>query len=367
MRSARGLATIECAARAVLSVASSMLQARADQLEAVLRLSLGDLRTPAELHTPASSRLRAAACCWPGWRWPTGDHQAAQEHLQAAAQGALTPRRDLERELLLGATAIARGDPAAAGMLGTALHTARRQGFRSTVVTTSPLVTEYLVEHAARLRMDPFLEQLVAVALQLRAAQAATSGANRTLPRAADRRRAAHPPAAADEHLRADRQQPVHIAQHGENPPPVDLSEARGDVARRGGRASRRCAPAVRPRGEAAPLAITPGWVTTPPGRPDTIGKHPARRSQRTRRRTMRIVVALGGNALLRRGDPMTTEIQRKNVAKSRRGDRAARRGHDIVVVHGNGRRSACCRCRPSRTQAPPPTRLTSSTRAPRA
>jgi len=29
----------------------------------------------------------------------------------------------------------------------------------------------------------------------------------------------------------------------------------------------------------------------------------------------MRIVVALGGNALLRRGDPMTSEIQRKNVA----------------------------------------------------
>jgi len=28
----------------------------------------------------------------------------------------------------------------------------------------------------------------------------------------------------------------------------------------------------------------------------------------------MRIVIALGGNALLRRSDPMTTEIQRKNV-----------------------------------------------------
>ena len=28
----------------------------------------------------------------------------------------------------------------------------------------------------------------------------------------------------------------------------------------------------------------------------------------------MRIVIALGGNALLRRSDPMTTEVQRKNV-----------------------------------------------------
>ena len=29
----------------------------------------------------------------------------------------------------------------------------------------------------------------------------------------------------------------------------------------------------------------------------------------------MRIVIALGGNALLRRSDPMTTEVQRRNVA----------------------------------------------------
>ena len=29
----------------------------------------------------------------------------------------------------------------------------------------------------------------------------------------------------------------------------------------------------------------------------------------------MRIVIAVGGNALLRRGDPMTTEVQRRNIA----------------------------------------------------
>lgn len=28
----------------------------------------------------------------------------------------------------------------------------------------------------------------------------------------------------------------------------------------------------------------------------------------------MRIVIALGGNVLLRRSDPMTTEVQRRNV-----------------------------------------------------
>lgn len=30
----------------------------------------------------------------------------------------------------------------------------------------------------------------------------------------------------------------------------------------------------------------------------------------------MRIVIALGGNALLRRGDPMTMQVQRRNVSE---------------------------------------------------
>lgn len=51
----------------------------------------------------------------------------------------------------------------------------------------------------------------------------------------------------------------------------------------------------------------------------------------------MRIVIALGGNALLRRGQPMTAENQRENIAAAaeRIADVAA--GHEIVVAHGNG------------------------------
>lgn len=52
----------------------------------------------------------------------------------------------------------------------------------------------------------------------------------------------------------------------------------------------------------------------------------------------MRLVVALGGNALLKRGEPMTAETQRANVrraANSLAGLIAA--GHQIVVTHGNG------------------------------
>jgi len=51
----------------------------------------------------------------------------------------------------------------------------------------------------------------------------------------------------------------------------------------------------------------------------------------------MRIVVAVGGNALLRRGEPMTTEVQRKNVAIAAEAIAPLAAEHDMVVVHGNG------------------------------
>ena len=51
----------------------------------------------------------------------------------------------------------------------------------------------------------------------------------------------------------------------------------------------------------------------------------------------MRIVIALGGNALLRRSDPMTTEVQRKNIEIAARAIAPLAAEHSIVVVHGNG------------------------------
>jgi carbamate kinase len=51
----------------------------------------------------------------------------------------------------------------------------------------------------------------------------------------------------------------------------------------------------------------------------------------------MRIVIALGGNALLRRSDPMTTEVQRRNVAIAARAIAPLAAEHSVVVVHGNG------------------------------
>ena len=51
----------------------------------------------------------------------------------------------------------------------------------------------------------------------------------------------------------------------------------------------------------------------------------------------MRILVALGGNALLRRGEPMTAEAQRANVQIAATSLAAIHPGNQLVITHGNG------------------------------
>jgi carbamate kinase len=51
----------------------------------------------------------------------------------------------------------------------------------------------------------------------------------------------------------------------------------------------------------------------------------------------MRVVVALGGNALLRRGEPMTAEVQRANVQIAAHALAPVAEKHELVVTHGNG------------------------------
>lgn len=51
----------------------------------------------------------------------------------------------------------------------------------------------------------------------------------------------------------------------------------------------------------------------------------------------MRFVIALGGNALLRRGQPMTAENQRANVRAACERIAEVVEGHQVVIAHGNG------------------------------
>jgi carbamate kinase len=51
----------------------------------------------------------------------------------------------------------------------------------------------------------------------------------------------------------------------------------------------------------------------------------------------MRIVIALGGNALLMRGEPMTADIQRINIRAAVRALSPLVQEHELVLSHGNG------------------------------
>lgn len=51
----------------------------------------------------------------------------------------------------------------------------------------------------------------------------------------------------------------------------------------------------------------------------------------------MRIVVALGGNALLKRTDPMTAEVQRTNIRTACTSLAPLALEHELVLAHGNG------------------------------
>src|SRR5579872_3354503 len=51
----------------------------------------------------------------------------------------------------------------------------------------------------------------------------------------------------------------------------------------------------------------------------------------------MRILVALGGNALLRRGEAMTAENQRRNIRRAAEALAPLAGGNQLVITHGNG------------------------------
>jgi LuxR family transcriptional regulator, maltose regulon positive regulatory protein len=166
------LASVE-AARLVLAGTESVLLARADELEALLHLTLGDLRSAIGLAdrlpaTPRSLLLARIALA-------ANDHRAAAQHLAAGPLRNLPPRAALVRQVLLAAAAIERGDPEAVGLVSAVLRIAHREGFFNTIVTTAPQVTGYLVEHSAHLQPGPFLDRIIDAALEARTIQAQSS------------------------------------------------------------------------------------------------------------------------------------------------------------------------------------------------
>ncbi len=51
----------------------------------------------------------------------------------------------------------------------------------------------------------------------------------------------------------------------------------------------------------------------------------------------MRVVVALGGNALLRRGEPLEADVQRRNIKRAVDALAPVAAEHELAITHGNG------------------------------
>ena len=222
------LATVD-AARLVLAGTKSVLLARADELEALLRLSLGDLRSAAELASglPATRRglllARVALAA--------GDHSAAVEHLDTLVAGGFD-------------AASRAGTP---GPPGRRRHRARRprggrHRRRCAPDSTSRRLLQYgrddrapgdaLPGRASTDAMpDPFLERIIGAALEVRATQPERPGRILTAPLTdAELRVLKLLPTAR---LRTDSRRPLHLPQHGEDSPAVDLPEAGSVLALR--------------------------------------------------------------------------------------------------------------------------------------
>jgi LuxR family maltose regulon positive regulatory protein len=169
----QALATVD-AARRVLAEAKSVLLARADDLEATIRQSAGDLRMAADLaaRLPRASRQLMLAKI----ALATGAHDSAAEHLRSLSLADLTPRRALVHQILVAATAIECADPTALGVVGGVVTTARAEGYLNTVITTAPQVTSYLVEHLSQMQPDPYIRRLSEAAMAVREQGAGKSG-----------------------------------------------------------------------------------------------------------------------------------------------------------------------------------------------
>lgn len=55
------------------------------------------------------------------------------------------------------------------------------------------------------------------------------------------------------------------------------------------------------------------------------------------------LVVALGGNALLQRGEALTAENQYRNIADAVPALARLARSYRLAIVHGNGPRKSAC------------------------
>jgi len=146
------------AARAALKSDHSVLLAEADELDARLRLALGDHSGAAgiierlpEDRRPIMSAIIALAA---------GNPEPAAQALSGAPAEGATIRSDLELRLLRASVAVSQSSPQAPALVRQALAIADRHGFSQTVLDTAPALVEHVISDS---HLYPRTKQLTAL------------------------------------------------------------------------------------------------------------------------------------------------------------------------------------------------------------
>jgi LuxR family transcriptional regulator, maltose regulon positive regulatory protein len=154
------------AARSALKSDSSALLADADELEARLRIGLGDLngamlvteRLPDDRRIVMSATIALAA----------GNPEEADLVLTTAPAEPATIRSDLELRLLRASVGISQSSPRVPALVRQALAVAERHGFVQTVVDTAPQLVEHVISDSGLYPRTEQLTALITVGLSIR-------------------------------------------------------------------------------------------------------------------------------------------------------------------------------------------------------
>jgi LuxR family transcriptional regulator, maltose regulon positive regulatory protein len=166
------------AARSALRSERSVMLTQADEIEARLRLALGDrrkaemalARLPPDRRAVVSTIVALAA----------GNPSRAAEALAEAPQQPATIRFDLEIRLLHATIAIAQTSPHAGRLTKEALVLVDRHGFVQTVLDTTPQLVDYLISDQSSYARTDKVEALIAARLETR--KFGTAGRRPNLP-----------------------------------------------------------------------------------------------------------------------------------------------------------------------------------------
>ncbi len=154
------------AARTALRCDDSVLFAQADELEARLRLALGDARGARRVadRLPHDRRLVISALIALG----ANDHRTASDILSTAPRQGPTIRSDLELRLLRASIAILQASPRAPQLIREAVAAADRQAFVQTILETAPGLVDQLISDAAHYPNTESVRSLIAAGINAR-------------------------------------------------------------------------------------------------------------------------------------------------------------------------------------------------------